>query len=182
MVRRKFSIGVILTLILIVGGILALAGYKSIPDLWYDVTGGNNVDDSIPFRVNLSPEYFDEGNYESYNKIPFSIEINQITGRNITYLELSKSNFKASREDGNLNKPTSYVNWKDSNSNNVFSFSYSENYHNQLSSLKSEGQMSLCQNCFIGTDYPYIFTFTVYYKENNGVLKSKTFNEIISIK
>lgn len=180
---KNSTLGVVLTLILIVGGLLGLLGYKSIPDLF-----NNNVtqETSEPFVVKISPEYFSEGNYDYYDKIPFSIEINQKVGRNITYLELSKSNFKVSRDDKGLNKPSSQVNWKDSRSENILFFDYSNYYstysHTFPSSLKSEGEMSLCKNCFIGDSYPYVFTFTIYYKENAGELNSKTFELTVPIK
>jgi len=175
---KNHSIGIVLTLILIVVGLLGLFGYQSIPDLFDKIPKEN----SEPFVIKLSPEYFDEGNYDYYDKILFSIEIIQKSGGNITFLELSEANFKVSREDSGLNKPTSQVNWKNSRSQNIFSFSYSTYSYSSFTSMKSEGEMSTCKNCFIGTEYPYVFTFTVYYKENEEELKSKTFREIIPIK
>jgi len=173
------NLGIILTAILIVGGLLALAGYKSIPDL----VDGLSQENSVPFTVQLSPLYFDEGSFDYNYKIPFSIEAIQKNKRNITYLELSQDNFKVSRDDGGLNKPTSNVRWKDSRSENIFYFDPSRTYSYKFpSSLKSEGEMVTCPNCFIGDTYPYIFTFTIYYKENDGDLKSETFEEIIPIK
>lgn len=177
---KDSTLGVILALVLIVATLLGIFGYKSIPELFNGMT---DSEDSIPFVVNLSPEYFNEGNYEYNNKIPFSIEVFQKNGRNITYLELSKDNFKVSRKDDGLNKPTSNVNWKDYQSDIILSFDYSYPYSRTFpSSLKSEGEMALCNNCFIGDTYPYIFTFTIYYKENESELKSETFNEIIPVK
>lgn len=140
---------------------------------------GNPILTNIPFTIKFFPEYFDEGNYDNSDKIPFSIEVNKKVGRNITYLELSKENFKVSRKDGGLNKPSSQVRWKDSRQKNIISL---DSYSYYSSNLKAEGEMSLCKNCFIGTDYPYVFTFTIYYKEDNGELKSETFNEEIPIK
>ncbi len=178
---KKSSIGIILALILIIGGLLGLLGYKSIPDLIKNFPSQN----SEPFIIKISPEYFDEGNYDNSDKIPFSIEITRKAGKNITFLELSKSNFKVSRDDEGLNKPTSQVNWKNTN-DQIFSFSYSNPYPNypysSFSTIKSQGEMSTCKNCFIGNDYSYIFTFTIYYKENGGQLTSQPFKKIIPIK
>jgi hypothetical protein len=175
---EKGVIGVIVALVVIVGGLLAIFGFDSIPELIGDVT--NNPPSSIPFTIEISPSYFDEGNYDSYDEILFSIELIKKSNRNITYLELSKENFKVSRKDEGLNKPTSKVNWKDSRSETILSIN-SHSYYSS-SNLKAEGEMNLCQNCFIGTDYPYIFTFTIYYKEDGGELKSETFEEEIPIK
>lgn len=134
-----------------------------------------NQNKDLPFYVNISPQYFDEGHYEyRYDRIPFSIEVNKKTDRNITYLELSKTNFEVSRKDGGLNKPTSQVNWKDSRSDYILHFGEYSSY--RYFPLSAEGEMVICQNCFIGKDFPYIFTFTIYYKEDNGDLKIETFN------
>lgn len=140
---------------------------------------------NTPFTVKLSPQYFDQGSYNyNYDKIPFSIEINKKVGTNITYLKLSKENFKVSRRDGGLDKPMSDVNWKNSRSNDIVSYgSLNQNYLSYgYFPLKAEGKMNLCENCFIGTAYPYLFTFTIYYKENGKESKSKTFNEVIPIR
>jgi len=173
---KKKHLTTILTILSIVVILLGLWGYNSFPELWKDLVRPK----SLPFEVRLSPEYFDEGNWE-YNQgyeIPFSIELTKKSGRNITYLELSKDSFQVSRKDEGLNKPSSRVNWKDSRSDNLITIG-----SNSFSSdLKAEGSMDICQNCFIGTNYPYAFTFTIFYKENGGELKSKTFEEIIPIK
>ena len=176
----EHTIGIIVGLVIIVGGLLTIFGFASLPDLWDNVSDKKN----LPFEIKLSPEYFDEGNYDNYYKIPFSIEINKKTRSNITYIELSEENFKVSRKDEDLNKPTSRVNWKSSRSDKIISFgNLNPSYTSYpFSKTKAEGEMSLCQNCFIGTEYPYLFTFTIYYKEGSGELKSETFNEIIPIK
>ena len=175
-------LGLILTIILIISGLLALGGYNTIKDFFNNF----NKDNSIPFTIKLSPEYFNEGNYDYKDEIPFSIEIDKKYGRNITYLELPKESFKVSRKDEGLNKPVSQVNWEDSRSNKVITFGNLNSPYNYYSyssfPFKAEGEMFICKNCFIGTEYPYVFTFTIYYKEDGKELKSETFNEIISIK
>jgi len=171
--RTSLIIGIIVGLIIIGGALLSI---------WRNVGDTINSND-VPFDIKLSPTYFDEGNYDPYHNIPFLIEIFPKSGKNITFLELKKDNFKVSRKDGGLNKPNSNVIWKDSNSDNIFYFNpSSQYYHYPFSTMKSEGKMSICNNCFIGDNYPYLFTFTIYYKENSGELKFKTFNEIIPIK
>jgi hypothetical protein len=157
--------------------VLILTNLSQITD---NITG-NPINTDNPFIIELSPTYFDEGNYNyQYDEIPFSIDLIKKFGRNITYLELSKDNFKVSRKDGGLNKPTSQVNWKDSRSDILISINPSGYYSS--SNLKAEGEMSLCQNCFIGDNYPYVFTFTIYWKEDGRELKSEIFNVEIPIK
>lgn len=176
---KEGIIGTVLALVLIIGGGLALWGYNSIPDALDDMS----KDESLPFTIAISPQYFDEGNFDYNDHIPFTIQVDKITSRNITYLELFKDSFKVSRKDGGLDKPTSQVNWKNSQTSILLYGSLNPSYASySYFPLKAEGEMATCKNCFIGDEYPYVFTFTIYYKENNEELKSKQFEEIIPIK
>ncbi|MBR9702211.1 hypothetical protein GOV13_04800 [Candidatus Pacearchaeota archaeon] len=175
MAKKKY-LPTILIILSILAVFLGLWGYSNIPELWSDLVAPK----SLPFEIEISPDYFDEGNWE-YNQnheIPFLIELKEKFGRNITYLKLPKDSFQVFRKDGGLGKPTSRVNWEDSRSDTLISMG-----SNSFSSdFKAEGEMAICQNCFIGTSYPYAFTFTISYKEDGGELKSEIFEEIIPIK
>ena len=180
--RRKTKINWVALGVIIAGIGLLITFIIYLPQIKENMPDVNR--DNFPFTIKISPEYFDEGNYDYDDKIPFSIEIAKKTGRNVTYAELSKVNFKISRKDEGLNKPTSNVYWKNSKSDKILSFgSQNPSYYSYFPSiLKAEGEMNSCSNCFIGTSYPYLFTFTIYYKENGGELKYETFDEIVPIK
>ena len=158
--------------------LLGLFGYKSLPELFKPIVSNNDV----PFDVKISPEYFNEGYSDYQDSFPISLKVIPKQNRNITTLELSKDNFKITREDRGLNKPRSkYIVWETPDyQRNIISYpSSSWDYNNYL---EAKGKLLGCDNCFIGDNYPYVFTFTIYYKEDESELKSKTFSEIIPIK
>lgn len=178
MAKKKHTIEIILFFLLIIATLLGILGYKSIPELLDNLSKSP----SLPFEVKISPTYFDEGNYNYNHDIPISIEIDEKLGRNITYLEFSEENFKSTRKDNGLNKPASDVRWEDSRNSNLIFCDESRTYSYCSFPKEAKGEMAICKNCFIGDNYPYVFTFTIYYKESGEELKTETFNEIIPIK
>jgi hypothetical protein len=180
----KSNLATILTFLSIVAILLGLWGYNSLPQLFSDI----NTPKSVPFDITLTPEYFNEGNFGYSDNFPISITIAKKEGRNITYLELSKENFKISRKDSGLNKPVAQqLSWDyNYNSLDIISYGYENPALTSSSSssfpLSAKGNLQGCPNCFVGASYPYIFTLTIYYRENGGETKHESFEQIVPIK
>jgi hypothetical protein len=180
----KDRIGTVVAILTVLVLALGLWGYHSLPDLFKDLSSPK----SLPFEITITPSYFSEGFYTYNDKFPISITINEKVGRNITYLELTKENFRVSRKDTGLNKPVSrQILWDyNSGSKDILLFgnenpSFAGSYFGSFP-LKATGNILSCENCFIGTQYPYIFTLTIHYKEDGEEIKQETITKEIPLK
>lgn len=127
----------------------------------------------VPFEIQFSPNYLDEGFTDYNTKYLLSLKVIFKKGRNITYMELSEDNFKISRNDKGLTKSVASIVWdKNYNQDKLIYYNPSQDYSS--SNLEIKGNLIGCTNCFIGNDYPYVFTFTIYYAEDNGDMKTET--------
>ncbi|MBR9701307.1 hypothetical protein GOV13_00105 [Candidatus Pacearchaeota archaeon] len=161
-------VGIIVGLIIIGGFVIALIPYIS----------DTITDSNPPFDITISPDYINEGQYDEFN---FKFTLTMLSGRNITFLKLAKSNVIVDRVDKNpQTKVSKNINWdKDYDDNYVFykgsnSFGFSRK-------LDAEGSLWGCDNCFMVEQFPYKFTFTFTYSEDGGEEKPLILEKIIPI-
>lgn len=162
------TIGIIITILVGITIILAYLGYDDTDKIKKVF---DNSDEGDPFNITITPSFIEEGPYTGYNnfpeQIPITFTLNLNKDKNITYIKLDQNAVIIDRKDKTSQTKVSTISWtnkhdydpifyKDSNS-----YSFSE-------SLKAEGKLWGCQNCFMGEDRPYIFTFPITYVEDGG--------------
>jgi len=129
-----------------------------------------------PFEVSVDHPVIPEGQYTDYNgfpgKVPLKFTLTINPNKNITYLELKESAVIVDRENKNtLTKYATSINWEKTADKEHIFYRDSSNLWNS-NSLKAEGWLWGCQNCFMGEYAPYIFTFNFIYAENSGTKQS----------
>jgi hypothetical protein len=169
-------VSVIITILL---GLLALGGFKSIPDVIKSIPKIN----SDPFQISISPNTINEGQYDN---LVFTISIVPNSQLNITSFELRRSNLIIDRLNKNQQTAVTsrfclnndYYPKEDCNSEYIFSCNSGGYYGcNNINSkkIKLEG----CTNCFYGSSFPYEFTFNILYSVNSGT--KQTFTKTVEI-
>ena len=155
--------------VIIVGGIIGVLNYFNIhpPEI-----NPKPVDNDAPFNVSVEPSFIEEGTYQDYNGIPIKFILTFNPNKNITSLTLNENAVIVDRENRTTQTKVSSIYWtKTSNSNYVF---YKDSYTYSFSnSLEAEGKLWECENCFMGEDKPYIFTFNFIYTEGS-IKKTQT--------
>jgi len=174
----------------ITGSILAVA---AIIGMLYTVTNVNKIDiyhlfnnlKNDPIKITMEPRYITEAAYPYPEFIPITFTISSLKNNNITYLELAKTDLSIDR----LNKTdqikySNYINWDNSYNNNyiILYNKISGDFSSDIDNLTLSGKLYNCPNCFMGKDYPYVFTFIFKYKQNDGILTPFTYNITVPIK
>ncbi len=176
-------LGIILTIILIIGGFIAILNFFGI-NSFRDIP---SIPNSDTFQISISPSSINEGQYDK--GYPFEIIITPNSQLNITYFELKKSNILIDRKNKNTQPAISsgfcitqnYYPAPDCYFDSFFSCStlsssyYPENCNKQYSVSVI---LSGCPNCFYGSSFPYQITFNIVYSVDNI---KKTFTKYIEI-
>ena len=139
---------------------------------------GKVIGDTIPKRgsiyISLEPQYINEGQYD---EIPIKIILSVEKDRNITYLELKKDNIIIDREGKNSQTKVAknIWNWKgDYNDLSVFYCKSGGYLSCGKRTMESTAKLRGCKNCFMGEEFPYVFTFIIKYSEGGGIIKTIT--------
>ncbi len=161
-------LGLILTFLLII---------ISIPEAGNVIK--NNIPNNDPIKISIEPTSINEG---QYSEIPIKLTLS--TGdSNITFLELTKDNMIIDRLNKNSQTMVAKGIWKWEgvyNNENIF---YCKNeWYSQCNNLmETTAEWNGCENCFMGEEFPYIFTFIIKYREGNEPIKTVTKNIEIPI-
>jgi len=166
------TISIILGILLTIIGILAFFKINTIDDLI-----PNGVNTSPPLTISIEPSFIEEGQYTDFNNIPqqivikFTLTVNP--DKNITYIELNQNSVIIDRKDKTSQTKVSSIYWTDiADNSHVFYYApYSSYYYPISKSLEAEGKLWGCQNCFMGEDHPYTFTFNFIYAESDNYKK-----------
>ena len=137
-----------------------------------------------PFKISISPNSINEGQYEN---IPFTITIIPNSQLNITSFELPKTNLIVDRLNKNSQTSVSqgfcltpqYSSYIDCNYDSLFNCPTSS-WDNNNCNKRYETSVALvgCPNCFYGSSFPYEVTFNIIYSESG---MKKTFTKHIAI-
>jgi hypothetical protein len=135
---------------------------------------------SIPFNVTVNPSFIQERQSQSVSysmdQIPITFTLILNPNKNITYIELDSNAVIVDRENKTDQTKVSSIVWTGGTSQNqnvVFYYSSSSYYsYPYQGRLNAKGYLWDCSNCFMGKNYPYIFTFNFIYTEGNGVKQS----------
>ncbi len=126
-----------------------------------------------PIEILIKPNYINEGQYKG--GIDIEITIPNLKENNITSLKLTQSNIIVDRLNKNdQTEVSSYVRWEDEYNDNYLFHYTGQQYLPFSGTLEAKGKLFDCENCFMGEDSPYIFTFVIQYTQGDEPLTTAT--------
>lgn len=165
--NRIYLVVTILGIIPIIIGVLNLFGIDNInlKDIFKE-------DSSLEPKISIEPSSIIQGQYE---KITFNFILENVIKNNITELYLSQDDVIVNRK--NTNGQTAIckiIEWKSGyNNENVFFVNRKLNL-GYSDKLEATAELYGGQNCFMGTNSPYVVTIFLQYRNGDGDLKPLT--------
>ncbi|MCK5177454.1 MAG: hypothetical protein KAQ92_07030 [Candidatus Aenigmarchaeota archaeon] len=152
--------------------IMGLAGINPIEDISY-FSDEKKSEQNI--TILIEPDSI--GEWEYTKGFPIKITINGINEKNITFLKVYKKNIYVTRPNIIDSSKRAVIGGWEGNYNPDIIFRYNK-YDQNKPNLEVSAKLTGNNNCFRGKEFPYVFTFVVDYKINEGTLN----HEIIEVK